>query len=137
MLLLRLRRVRLGGLASAIVCGAVWSGTSIAIVSASTRAPGRMRCRPDDDKVVWRQARAHQTEAIDQWTCRHLAVLGDVILVDDEHEALVEVGADGPVLDQQAAMRGAAGKTKTDEEARSEAAVRVAKDPAHMDGARG
>ena len=89
-----------------------------------------------DDHVAGVEAGPHHAQAVDDRPERDDAVLDLARRADDEDEPLVEVGADGAVLDQQAAIARGARQAQADEEARRQAQVGVAKDRARANRAR-
>ena len=70
----------------------------------------------DDDELAGRQAVAHDAQAVDDRTERDGPRLDRLVAADDEHEAPVEIGADGAILDEHAVVgrpcrAGGAGRT--------------------------
>ncbi len=69
-------------------------------------APGRTRCRPlTTTRSPSATPDADDPQAVDERPELHRAVLDRLVRGHDEDEALVEIGADGAVLDQQAVQR--------------------------------
>ena len=89
----------------------------------------------DHDEIAGLQAAAHDAQAVDHGTQLHGPVLNGFVRTNDEHELLVEIGAHRAVLNQQGFRRPVAGDSQSDEEARRQDAVRVAKDRPASDGA--
>ena len=109
---------------------------SIATRSGAIVTPGRTRWSPFTTTTSpGVQAGAHDAEAVDDGPERHGAIAHGLGLVHDEHEPLVEVGADGAILNQQAAVAAAADQPQPDEQARREAAIGVAEHRAAVNGA--
>src|SRR2546423_13939778 len=77
----------------------------------------------DDDKVTSIQTAANHSQTVDNRPERDGPVLDRTRWRDDEYKPLVQIGAHGAVLDQDAAVARRAGKSKTHEEARREAEV--------------
>src|SRR4051812_36583112 len=89
----------------------------------------------DDDAIAWRQPRSRDSEPVDDRSECDAAVLNRLVRRDDEYEALVQVGANGAVLNQQSSERALAGQLQTNEQPRHQAVIRVAEDGAAADRA--
>ena len=70
----------------------------------------------DDDELAGGEAVAHDAQAVDHRPERDRARLDLLVAADDEHEAAIEIGADGAILDEHARVgrpcpAGAGGRT--------------------------
>ena len=88
----------------------------------------------DDDDVAVRKTIGHDAQAVHEAASLDGAVLGDVVLVDDEHE-LAEVGADRAIVDERHAVHARADEVHAREQARRELPVAVVEHRAAADRA--
>ena len=102
----------------------------------ATVTPGRTRCRPLT-MTTSPAARpfADDAQAVDEPAGLDGPVLNDALLVDDEHEALAQVGADRAIVDERALYLLRAHELHAREQARRELPVAVVEDGARTNRA--